>query len=195
MLHGYYHDEMDHRPEFTGGEDLIQRVSDGRKYLEDLLGTAIRVFVPPRNAIGPKGLRAVVLAGLHLGGTAGLRKGWSPFSTRSWAVWRCLRSWRKAGRVGTPWILDLGDHREIPGNAVTPSSTLQQNEAIFQSALSVTGVFCAAAHYWELGSPSIHADQPTVGEQLQCLIYQARSNPQVVWQSVGQIVSESKRVV
>lgn len=51
MLHGYYYDEEDRLFEFIGADDLARRVSVSRKYLEDLLGAAIRVFVPPRNAI------------------------------------------------------------------------------------------------------------------------------------------------
>ena len=39
-------------------DDLHRRVLEGRRYLEDLLGTKIRVFVPPHNAIGRHGLRA-----------------------------------------------------------------------------------------------------------------------------------------
>ena len=59
MLHGYHHDEPDGLPEFMNRKDLGQRVSRGRKYLEDLLGAAVRVFVPPGNTIGSAGLRAI----------------------------------------------------------------------------------------------------------------------------------------
>ena len=59
MLHGYYHDERHGQPEFDGGDDLTRRVVHGRAYLEELLGTTIRVFVPPRNGIGREGLRAI----------------------------------------------------------------------------------------------------------------------------------------
>src|SRR2546426_6541751 len=38
MLHGYHHYERDGREEFAHHNDLAQRVTDGRKYLEDLLG-------------------------------------------------------------------------------------------------------------------------------------------------------------
>ena len=77
MQHGYYHDEGDSLPEFSDRDDLLQRVSRGRKYLEDLFGTMIRVFVPPGNTIGSAGLRAIAREGLHLGGTAGIRRGWA----------------------------------------------------------------------------------------------------------------------
>jgi Uncharacterized protein conserved in bacteria (DUF2334) len=190
MLHGYYHDEMDRRAEFARRKGLAQRVTEGRHYLEDLLSTTIRVFVPPHNTIGRQGLRALALAGLHLGGAAGVRSGWPLLSRTTWATWLQLRRWRKHGGVGFPWILDLGDHHEIPGNPVTPLSRLQRNEAVFASALARDGVFCAATHYWELEVPSIHTGEPTVGEHLRRLVDRAISSPQVVWRSVGDIVSE-----
>ena len=194
MLHGYYHDESPDRLEFAGGKDLTRRVADGRQYLEELLGTTIRVFVPPYNCIGRQGLRAVALAGLHLGGTTGVRSGWSPLSRKTWLLWLRLRRWRKSGGLGVPWILDLGDHRELPGNAVTPASRVQHNEAIFESTLTMGGVFCVATHYWEQGAPSIHAGDPIVGEHLRRLIDRAVSDPRVMWCSVGEVVSQNSLV-
>jgi hypothetical protein len=191
MLHGYHHDEPDGRLEFARGAHLAQRITHGRTYLEDLLGTTIRVFVPPRNAIGRQGLRAIARACLHLGGTAGIRAGWSPFSRKAWPLWLRLRRWRQSGGLGVPWILDLGDHREISANAVTPTARLQHNEAVFQSTLAMGGVFCVATHYWEQAAPSLHAGDPTVGEHLQRLIHRAAADPRIVWRSVGEVVSES----
>src|SRR5262245_22606681 len=78
MLHGYHHNEPDGLPEFTNRDDLRQRVSRGRKYLEELLGAPVRGFVPPGNTIGAAGLQASVREGLHLGGAAGGRGGWPP---------------------------------------------------------------------------------------------------------------------
>jgi len=189
MLHGYYHDEPDGRPEFAGRDDLHRRVSDGREYLEDVLGTTIRVFVPPHNTIGRQGLSALAQEGLHLGGVAGIRAGWPLFSRKTWVLWRSLRRWRRTGGLGIPWVLDLGNHREIRGNPVTPLSRVQRNEVIFHSALTVGGVFCAATHYWELDVSSVHQGDPTVGEHLRYLIDRAVSDPRVIWRSVGEIVS------
>ena len=191
MLHGYHHDETDGRPEFINRSDLFHRVSCGRKYLEDLLGTAIRVFVPPGNTIAAVGLRAIAREGLHLGGTAGVRAGWSLVALPTWRTWLHLRKWRKSGGVGVPWILDLGDHREISGNAVTPTAMLEDNEARFQAAIGMGGVFCIATHYWEMNAPSVHGNAPRVGEHLRHLVKLAMSNPQVVWRSVGDVVSKS----
>ena len=91
MLHGYHHDVPDGSREFATGINLAQKVADGRKYLEDVLGAPVRVFVPPHNAIRREGLHAVAREGLHLGGVAGVRGGWTPFSVATWANWLRLR--------------------------------------------------------------------------------------------------------
>jgi hypothetical protein len=191
MLHGYYHDEQDRLFEFVGGEDLARRVSDGRKYLEDLLGASIRVFVPPRNGIGKIGLQAISREGLHLAGVAGVRSGWDPFSSATWSNWWRLQKWRSGGGRGVPWVLDLGDHREVSGNAVTPTSSLQDNEARYDCARKLGGVYCAATHYWELDKPCIPPNTGTVAEQLQRLVDRAKSDPEVMWRSVGDVLSSN----
>ncbi len=189
MLHGFHHDEAHGKPEFSHGSDLSSRVADGKKYLEDILGAAVRVFVPPHNTIGPQGLQAIARAGLHLGGLAGVRGGWPLASPKTWLLWLRLYYLRKSGVLGVPWILDLKDHFEIAGNAVTPRSSLQRNESLFEEALIRQGVFCAATHYWELDTPSLESDTLTVGGQLRKLIARAQSDSRVVWRSVGEIVS------
>jgi len=190
MLHGYYHDEPNTHEEFEKGNDLERRVIEGRSYLEDLLGTKVRVFVPPRNRIGKDGLRAIARAGLQLGGIAGVRLGWPIRSWKTWKTWSKISHWKRHGGVGVPWVLDLGDHREISGNAVTPSASIQRNRRAFDAALAADGVFCAATHYWEMRMPSLRQDEPSVIEHLRWLAEQARDHPRVVWRSVGDILSD-----
>src|ERR1044071_3520014 len=164
MLHGYHHDEPDGRLEFVCGKELVRKVGEGRNYLEEVLGTSVRVFVPPHNAIGLTGLKSIAIAGLHLGCVAGVRSGWSPLSPLTWKNWFKLRQWQRSGGSGIPWILDLGDHREIAGNPITPLSSLDTNKKSFATALRMGGVFCAATHYWELSAAGRSTSEPQVGE-------------------------------
>jgi uncharacterized protein DUF2334 len=189
MLHGYHHDEPSGRGEFSMGSDLVEKTKDGRKYLQDLLGTNIRVFVAPKNTIGKQGLRAIIQAGLDFGGAAGIRSGWSVFSSATWRTWLNLRKWQNRFEAGIPWILDLSDHREIPGTAITPSSSFAKNKSIFACAREVKGVFCAATHYWELPIESRLAGDPPVGTHLRYLVDLAREDPQVIWTSVGDVIT------
>jgi hypothetical protein len=188
MLHGHHHDEPTGKGEFLRGKDLWEKVRDGRQYLEDLLGTSIRVFVPPKNIIGRDGLRSIIHARLDLGGTVGVRHGWPLLSRNTWKHWLMLRKWSKRCPNGLPWILDLGDHREIAGHAVTPTSSLNSNKAAFEAALNVGGTFCAATHYWEFPVASKNEGDPTVQEHLGQLVELARSNPQVRWLTVGDAI-------
>jgi len=194
MLHGFHHDEPDGY-EFEKRRDdpkLGERVTRGRKYLEDLIGAPIRVFVPPSNALSRPALDAIRRSGLHLGGAAGVRGGWNRLSPITWKTWLRLRQWRMKGGPGVPWVLDMGDHREIPGNPVTPSSRLQQNEARFDVARSVDGAFCVATHYWEFSAPSIHPGDPAVGQQLRRLVERAVQDKNVMWRSVGETISQCR---
>ena len=192
MLHGFNHDEQDRRFEFAGGKDLARRVADGRKYLEDLLQVSVRMFVPPHNAIDRAGLQALAQQQLHLGGVAGMRAGWSPLSPKAWQVWVEIRRWQRSGGAGVPWVLDLGDHREIAGNPLTPLSQTAMNAATFDAALAMDGAFCAATHYWELDVASALTGEPSVREQLLQLIERARTEPRVSWRSVGDVVCDPR---
>jgi hypothetical protein len=194
MLHGYHHDEPNGQAEFGSGDYLARRVASGRKYLEDLLNTRIRVFVPPHNTIGRQGLRALAAESLHLGGAAGIRSGWSPLSRKTWQLWLQLRKWRKNGGVGIPWILDLGDHREIAGNAVTPGDSFARNKEAFETANKMGGVFCLATHYWELSVPSVYPGDPVTGEHMKYLVDRARKTSQVNWRSVGDTIANGPTI-
>jgi hypothetical protein len=170
MLHGYHHDEAMNQREFVDGFDLERKVREGKRYLEDLLDTTIRVFVPPHNAIGRSGLDAVRRERLHLGGVAGVRHGWRWSSPVTWKVWWRLRRWRMNGHAGIPWTLDLADHKELAGTPVTPLSIFKQNVRRLEEANSIDGVFCVATHYWELVEPIRDEDGLTVGEHLRKLV-------------------------
>lgn len=190
MLHGYYHDVLERQDEFArSDEDLLKCVLDGRYYLEDLLGGTVRVFVPPHGTIRAAGLRAIVDAGLHLGGTAGIRGGWPLTSPYTWRLWLRLRRWKRHGGVGLPWVLNLGDHREIYCNPVTSRANLQRNIAAFKNASKRDGVFCVATHYWEVDSPSHNSATHSVGEHLQYLIAKAKASRRMKWCSVGDTIA------
>lgn len=191
MLHGYHHDEHQNRREFLEGSDLERKVRQGKKYLEETLGTVIRVFVPPHNAINKNGLKAITTAGLHLGGVAGMRHGWpwlAPTSIRAW--WR-LRRRRSLGLTGVPYVLDLPDHRELAGSPVTPRSTLKESLRRFDEAHGINGVFCAATHYWEFDQPTEDPHARSVGDHLYKLVQRATADPTIRWRSMGAVLSGS----
>jgi hypothetical protein len=192
MLHGFHHDERDQRREFLHASDLGRKVRDGKQYLEQLLETSIRVFVPPHNAIGKEGLQAINAAGLHLGGVAGMRHGWPWFSPASLGIWWYLKRRRRNGLDGLPYVLEVAGHRELAGTAITPGALLQGSLKRFDEAIGLDGVFCAATHYWEFDQPVTDADARTVGDHLYKLVQRARGDSRVRWQSVGTVLAASR---
>jgi predicted deacetylase len=195
MLHGYYHDDAERAFEFASGRDLTERVAKGKKYLEELLHTKIRVFVAPKNVIARKGLRALAREHLHLAGTTGVRSGWPLLSRKTWQLWAKLRDWQKNGGLGVPWILDLNDHRELSGVAITPTSSFESNKVLFEHTASISGVFCVFTHYWELPALSQHNDDPSVGQHLRYFVERARSEPRILWRSVGDTLTQAPAVI
>jgi hypothetical protein len=191
MLHGFHHDEPNGLPEFAAARDLGRKVAEGRRYLEEILQTRVRVFVPPHNAIGREGLKAVCAEGLHLAGAAGVRSGWPLRSRATWVTWMKLRRYRRRGGHAIPWVLQLEDHREIPGVPVTPVAPFRRNIAALDRALSFGKVFCAATHYWELHTRALPPDVGTVGDHLKRLIDRAMAVERVVWRTVGDVVADS----
>ncbi len=195
MLHGYHHDETKRsRRSSYMGETLHAKSSTdiniSKIYLARPFVCLFRLITPSGEKVcGPSPARSLIL-----GCVAGVRAGWSPLSPATWKTWLKLRRWQRSGGFGIPWILNLGDHREVAANPVTPLSTLKSNKKIFDTALSLDGVFCAATHYWEMDSPSLNSSGPKVGDHLRFLAELARSNPHVVWRKVGDVVSNSESI-
>jgi len=180
MLHGYHHEDIGDKPEFLAGANLLQKALDGKQYLEKLFNTPVKVFVPPHNAISRRGLRAIVNAGLHLGGLSGLRTAWSPFSWRSYTNWFRVHKHKEF----YPFVLNMGDHNEVMGNSVTPTSKLETLIHHLRYANQYRGVFCLATHYWEFDAPA----PVKVREQLREIIRVARSFEYMKWASLGDIL-------
>ena len=142
--------------------------ADGRDYLEELLRTRVRVFVPPHNAIGRQGLQAVAREPACT--SAGRRE--SAADGRScrratWALWWRLRTWRKSGRSrACPGFSTLAITARFAGNAVTPLSSLSTTGRRWTGRSRSAVCSVPPPTIGKLGPPSQHPGDPTVGEQL-----------------------------
>lgn len=181
MLHGYHHEDIDGNPEFVKGRNLREKIDNGKLYLEQLFKTQIQVFVPPHNTISREGLRAVVSAGLQLGILAGIRYTWPLFSSHSWRNWWRIRRWGQY----YPFVVNMGDHYELQGNSVTPSSNLQDLITNMKIAARSNGVFCLATHYWEFGSLGYQVNPVSVRQQVEELVRMAQAYEYTQWVSLG----------
>jgi hypothetical protein len=156
-LHGYTHEDYPDGFEFQAGPDLDRRVVDGRAYLERVLQTPVRLFVPPHNALSKRGLAAVSLAGMNvLGSFLSFRptnRAWDRFT---FANWRRIQQFRRAtsrsraDRLVYPHPLRYERHAEFGCHGLIPGTTFEHLAAGLDEARRFGGDFCLATHYWEV---------------------------------------------
>jgi len=151
MLHGYSHKIYENGYEFEVGDNLSEKVREGKEYLERLFGVQIISFVAPHNALSKKGLQAVVENGLNLAGYFLFRP--SKGALSAWNVVAYLRRRLLRWRSGTwdyyPFVLRFRHHAELPVRTLMPSTRLEDLYRYFEIARRYNGVFCLATHYWE----------------------------------------------
>lgn len=157
--HGFTHEDFPDGHEFQAAPDLEMRLARGHAYLQQLIGTKIRVFVPPHNALSKRGLRAVSASGLNLlGSFLSFRPSMRPWEPRTVANWWRIRSYRsstervKADRMIYPHVLRYRHHAEFGCHGLIPGTTLEELVAGFEEARRQGGHFCIATHYWEVDS-------------------------------------------
>jgi peptidoglycan/xylan/chitin deacetylase (PgdA/CDA1 family) len=154
MLHGYSHRYMQvagrWRGEYTWKPEarLIEDTASGKAYLETLLSTRVRVFVPPSNAIGKAGIRAIRKAGLNLSGVMG-RGGDRPFTLSYPTAYLKRWIWRLSSGEVYPWPLRYGGHAELRAYALTPRAKPEKLFASLENCARIHAPFVLATHYWE----------------------------------------------
>jgi predicted deacetylase len=155
--HGFTHEDFPDGHEFQAAPDIESRLAHGQAYLEGVLDTRVRVFVPPHNALSKRGLIAVSSAGLHLLGSflsfrPSMRR-WDVHTPANW--WRIRQYRERTGRTRTdrmvyPHVLRYRKHAEFGCHSLIPGSTFEELKKGFDEARAVDGHFCVATHYWEV---------------------------------------------
>jgi predicted deacetylase len=155
--HGFTHEDFPDGHEFQAAPDLESRLARGHAYLEHLIGTKIRVFVPPHNALSKRGLTAISSAGLNLlGSFLSFRPSMRPWEPRTAANWWRVRSYRastgraRSDRMIYPHVLRYRHHAEFGCHSLIPGTTFEDLQRGFEEARRSGGHFCVATHYWEV---------------------------------------------
>lgn len=155
--HGFTHEDFSGGHEFQAAPDIESRLARGQAYLEGVLETRVRVFVPPHNALSKRGLAAVSAAGLNLlGSFLSFRPSMRPWDVYTPANWWRVRQYRertgriKADRLVYPHVLRYRKHAEFGCHGLIPGTTFDQLKQGFDEARAVNGHFCLATHYWEV---------------------------------------------
>lgn len=158
-LHGYNHKDNPEGYEFEAGVNLVDKVAEGKTYLQDLFGRPIKVFVPPHNRLSKQSLKAVIRNDLHLANIPSFRDRHNPLrpSVIIPTLRRKIVSLKHSGEV-YPYVLDLGDHKEIACHGLVPRTRLDDLLHKFDFCHRMNGVFVLAAHYWEYNALCIHHD-------------------------------------
>jgi len=153
-LHGYHHKDEPDGFEFAAGNDLARKVAEGKRYLEDLLGQPIKVFVPPHNTLGRTGYRAVLNAGLHISGIQPFRPSLRGYDPRITAIGIRRRIRARLTKHNQSCLIKFPDgHIEVPYHPLTPVTCPQSLLDNFNKTAQTGGVFCLATHYWEFDVP------------------------------------------
>lgn len=155
--HGFTHEDFPDGHEFQAAPDIESRLARGQAYLEGVLDTRIRVFVPPHNALSRRGLSAVSAAGLNLLGSflsfrPSLRQ-WDVHTPANW--WRIRRYRHATGRTRRdrfvfPHVIRYRRHAEFGCHGLIPGTTFEELQRAFDEARAAGGHFCLATHYWEV---------------------------------------------
>jgi predicted deacetylase len=155
--HGFTHEDFPGGYEFQAAPDLESRLARGQAYLEQVIGTKVRIFVPPHNALSKRGLRAVGSAGLNLlGSFLSFRPSLRPWEPRTLGNWWRVREYRsslrraRSDRMIYPHVLRYRDHAEFGCHSLIPGTTLDELIEGFEEARRAGGHFCLATHYWEV---------------------------------------------
>lgn len=155
--HGFTHEDYPDGHEFQAAPDLESRLARGQAYLERVLDTRIRVFVPPHNALSKRGLRAIDASGLNLlGSFLSFRPSMRPWDLRTPLNWWRIKHYRdstgrsKSDRLVYPHVLRYRKHAEFGCYGLIPGTTFDELKKGFDEARAAGGHFCVATHYWEV---------------------------------------------
>lgn len=159
LLHGFDHATSQQGFEFQHGSEaeLVEKLAKGRRYLEELLGVKVSVFVPPHNSISRQGIAAVTKSGMHLLGAfpvsmlrMGLALEWQVFFLKRYLFSLKHRAGLK-GRFFYPFsnkvktLAHLDCYPFIPGQL-----RAEEIMRLYNIIKLNKGVFCLSTHYWEL---------------------------------------------
>lgn len=163
MLHGYSHRYRRINGQWVGEygwkpqEQLAEETRRGKEYLESLLETNIKVFVPPSNTISKYGIQAIRSENLNLSGVMG-RGLDRPFTLDYMQAYAKRWAWRLRHGDAYPFPLRYGGHSELRAYTLTPRSDEDGLCRSLRYCASINAPFVLATHYWEFNDfPNMHS--------------------------------------
>lgn len=147
LLHGYNHMTKNRVFEYRAQKGLLEKTITGKQELEQVFGKDISVFVPPHDAIGTSGIRAIEHAGLHILRGVGMKNFLFRFSyihNIVKMIMHRLRFLSKKQVVAYPYVLSFGKHKEAYGHRIEKDKEYLLKG--LKNAARENGVFVITTH-------------------------------------------------
>ena len=151
LIHGYSHKDYENGHEFEVGENLYEKLKEGKKYLEETFGVEIKTFAPPHNSLSKEGMKAVIANKLNILGSFSFRLSQRPFRLKNISYFLKRRSFQRKNRTFFyPFLMQFSDHSELDRCSLISSTRLEDLIEKFDLTKRYNGDFCLATHYWEI---------------------------------------------
>jgi len=192
-MHGYHHTNPGGRPEYVGGEDLKEKTLHGRRYLETLLGSEIRTFVPPNNGMSLEGFAAIASARMNVvnaqpyGRMLGIPRNPAALADFFMAAQYALRV--RAGLLSPFSVFSYRHFKQVPYQTVGPSTDLRALGEALKNCRSQGGIFILATHYHAFERTLAGGEK--VGDVVSGILDTVRADPGVEFQTYDQIWDSS----
>ena len=168
LQHGTTHETVDGIYEYQNSGIEHDKTARGRAELERAFDRSVRIFVPPHDWIGSKGIHSVEAAGMDIirGRGAGLRNvvvRWEYLVVFAKALAHKLLHASKGKVPAYPYVLDFGKHREACSYRLEDEDVFEGLEYTHQK----DGIFVVVTH--------LHFYTDEKKDRLCALIEKARS--------------------
>ena len=150
MLHGHNHGNTPEGYEFEAGENLYEKVKEGKEYLDKIFGVEINTFVPPHNTLSKDGFSAVVDNNLNIVNIPSFHIRKRPVSFSNVLPFLKYRYWHWRYKHSYFYVLRFSNHSELSCQGLIPGVKLESLIDDFNFCYQHNGNFCLTTHYWEL---------------------------------------------
>lgn len=190
LLHGYSHKDYENGYEFEVGEDLYEKVKEGKKYLEETFGVEIKTFAPPHNSLSRKGMKAVIANRLNIIGSLSFRPSRRPFEVRYiFNLFRRKFFQLKSGISTYPMLLQFKGHRELGCFSLIPSTRIEELIRALNLIRKHHANFCLATHHWEMNAKIKNESEKTQREVFEEFFKFVECRNGIIYSTIDEIFS------
>jgi len=190
LMHGYSHRDYENGYEFEVGENLYEKVKEGKKYLEETFRVEIRTFVPPHNSLSKEGMKAVIANRLNILGSLSFRPSRRPFEVRYiFNLFRRKFFQLKSGILTYPMVLPFKGYCELACFSLIPSTRMGELIRAFNLIRKYDANFCLATHHWEMNAKMKNEYKKTQKEVFEEFFKFVEGRNGIIYSTIDEIFS------